>query len=216
MAGLFVAVVPPPGVRATLAAAVAAFRTAAPNADSAIRWVDLERWHITLAFLGPCDPGVHPELTRRLARTAARHGEHGGPTITLGGPGRFGDRVLWVAADGPGLAELARGTRRAAARALATPTGGAGTPGAGGGGLDEHRFRRHLTLGYARTHQRVTPAFLDSLSDALARELADAATGPLTWPATALELFDSTGGPRPEHRLVASWPLTGPAGAQSP
>jgi 2'-5' RNA ligase len=222
MTRLFVAVTPPPRVIAVVASAVAELRASQPGGDQAVRWVAPDRWHVTLAFLGSVNEALRPELERRLARVAGRHGPI---EVTLGDAGRFGDRVLWVAAAGPGLAELARGVRRAAGRAGAAPAD------------EDRRFRGHLTVGYARPHQRIGGALPRTLTGTLATALAGAPigapaagpTGPArpaeparpgepgesgsaaarSWSAATLELLDSVGGVEPEYQRQAAWSLLG-------
>ena len=80
---LFVAVLPPPEVVATLAAL--------PRPDVAgLRWTSPEQWHVTLRFLGEAD--VEEALAALRSRDSA-----GEAAVELGpATGRFGRRVLHV------------------------------------------------------------------------------------------------------------------------
>lgn len=119
---LFVAVVPPPEVRAHLAAAVAPVRTAHPD----LQWVPSERWHLTLAFYGEVADDDLPRVSRRVARAVRGVAPIG---LSFAGAGRFGDRVLWVGVTGE------RERLRAVAEAAAT---------------DGRRYRPHLTVARVR------------------------------------------------------------------
>jgi RNA 2',3'-cyclic 3'-phosphodiesterase len=77
---LFVALVPPPEVRAALALPT----------DGRLEWTQRGQWHVTLRFLGEAEP---PDLGA-VARTTAPF------TLAVRGAGRFGDRVLWAALAG--------------------------------------------------------------------------------------------------------------------
>ncbi|AXK32297.1 RNA 2',3'-cyclic phosphodiesterase [Streptomyces armeniacus] len=138
---LFAAVLPPPAATAELAVAVDALRElpGLPGADR-MRWTQREGWHFTLAFYGEVAEPVRPELERRLARAAAR----GRPlTLRLAGAGRFGERTLWMGADG----DRERLGRLAAAASAAGRRSGIA--------MEEQAFHAHLTL--ART-RRAAPA----------------------------------------------------------
>jgi 2'-5' RNA ligase len=186
MARLFVAVTPPAEVVDALGAAVARARPAAP----ALRWVDLARSHLTLAFLGSVDDAVRAALAERLGHVAARHPP---VDVRLAGPGRFGDRVVWAGVAGD-LAPLAAGVRRAAQRA-------------GVAGVDLKPLRPHLTLAHARTaggtEQRGLPVDLRPVVAALG------GLPPLAWTVTGFDLMSSVLGPRPVYAVEASWRLTG-------
>jgi 2'-5' RNA ligase len=88
---LFVAVDPPPAVRERLRAAMATVRPLAPRA----RWVDADKHHLTLAFLGDCAADTVPAITAALEGVAARHAPIAARFV---GAGTFGERprVLWV------------------------------------------------------------------------------------------------------------------------
>nr|WP_101831124.1 2'-5' RNA ligase family protein [Frankia canadensis] len=185
-----------------LRAATRPVRLAAPD----LRWSEPDRWHVTLAFLGPVPDERRADLDARLARVAARHGPI--PVETVGG-GRFGDRVLWTqvrevrgqrdgqgggGSPGPGrdLAGLAAGVRRAAERARAAPE------------ADARPLRAHLTLARVPDHARRE---LAPLVDRLR-----AAVAPMPWTIDRLVLMSSVNGPPGTPAIYAEeagWPLTG-------
>jgi RNA 2',3'-cyclic 3'-phosphodiesterase len=182
---LFVAIVPPPGVLAELAAVVEPLRAARPE----LRWTGEDDWHLTLAFLGELAETVLPELSIRLERAASRHS--GQQLAVAGGgafPGRRKARVLWAGVrSGAGLAPLAASVAAGARRAGAPPP-------------DEGRkYRPHLTLARCREPADVT-------------ELAAALEGfaGREWTATDLRLIRSNLGNRhPRYQDLGDWPLRG-------
>ncbi|MGW0731332.1 RNA 2',3'-cyclic phosphodiesterase [Streptomyces sp. NPDC002851] len=131
---LFAAVLPPAPAVAELAVITEELRQL-PGAER-LRWTEPESWHFTLAFMGEVPDDVVPALCERLARAAHRTETFG---LGLGGGGRFGDRALWVGADGH-----AEELRRLAARSVAAGRR-AGLRMAG-----NHRFTPHLTLARSR------------------------------------------------------------------
>lgn len=133
---LFVAVAVPGRVRAALAAAIEPVRREAPS----LVWVPPERWHLTLAFIGPCD---RPEVA--CDATAAAAGEVGPCTLALSGAlGHFGQRVLWAGlAPSGALQHLAVTVRRRLSDA--------------GVATDPRPFSAHLTLARARRGGRIPP-----------------------------------------------------------
>ncbi|EIV94965.1 RNA 2',3'-cyclic phosphodiesterase [Frankia sp. QA3] len=186
------AAVPPAAVTDALCTAVHRARAAAPD----LRWSAPDRWHVTLAFLGPVPDERRGDLDARLARVARRHGPIAVETV---GGGHFGDRVLWTAvrpgsaAVRPGaLVALAAGVRRAVERAGAAA------------GADDRPLRAHLTLARVpdRGHRALGPLV----------ELLRADVEPLPWTVDRLVLMrsiDSGPGAAPVYREQASWPLTG-------
>jgi len=181
---LFVAIVPPAGVLAELAAAVEPLQAAAPE----LRWAGRSAWHLTLAFLGEVDDAVLPDLTTRLERAVRRHPPQ---QLAIAGGGAFPSRgrarVLWagIRADDRALAALAASVAAAARRAGAPPP-------------DEGRkYSPHLTL--ARCRQ---PANVAALTTGL--------TGFATadWTAQSVHLIRShIGGGAPTYEDVGEWPL---------
>jgi 2'-5' RNA ligase len=175
---LFVAVTPPPDVLAPLDDVVGALRARAPG----LSWVPVDRWHVTLAFLGDVDTAAQDDLRDRLERVARRHPP---VLVGIGRGGRFAQRVLWVAVTGE-LAPLARAVARAAGKA--------------GIEIEDRPWRGHLTLARARPGRYV------DLRD-LASSLATVASP--QWTASTFALIESKLGPNPRHSEVQSWQLTG-------
>ena len=195
---LFIAAVPPPAVRAALAATQEALRAglAGPGADVRLRWVRPEAIHLTLRFLGETPDDRRPAIERALAATAAA----GAPIdLRLGAVGTFGGRrprVVWAGLEGDvsALADCAAALNRALAAE--------GFP-------DEPRpLRPHLTL--ARVSGR--PG-----RDAHARLLSLVAATPAprsaAFPVDALELIRSELRPDgPRYTTLARAPLPSPRG----
>ncbi len=136
---LFAAVVPPPPVLDSVAAALAD----AGGGHTRARWTRRPQWHITLAFYGEVrDPDRRGDLQARLARSVARR-QPANVQLARAGvfTGRSGD-VLWLGlrhagTEGPPdtgtpLGRLAEGASAAGRRA--------GVP------VEGRRFRPHLTL----------------------------------------------------------------------
>ncbi|MBV9061000.1 MAG: RNA 2',3'-cyclic phosphodiesterase [Pseudonocardiales bacterium] len=182
---LFVALTPPDEVTEALRVTTAALRELAPK----LRWTRPEQWHVTLVFLGEVDDGLVGELSRRLERAATRHPPL---SLSLGGGGRFGNRVLWtqVQGDRDNLRRLA-GSAAAAARRSRLP-------------VEDRPYRPHVTLARAPGQADLRP---------LVQRLA-CWEGP-PWVAGQLHLVRSHLGAAPDgsalHEPIAGWPLTGRA-----
>lgn len=188
-ARLFVAVQPPAAVLDHLAGAVGRLHTIAARA----RATPVERWHVTVAFLGdvPVD-----RLDDAAAAVAAGAAAGGPPELVVRGGGRFGrgrSSVLWAGVHGvtdtddAAFAALARGLRRALRRARLP--------------YDDRPFRPHLTLAYPG----------DRLDAELLRDDVAALAGYAgpAWTADRVTLFRSYLGPHPRHEPVGGWPLGG-------
>lgn len=179
---LFVALIPPAAAVAELRAAATALHAEHPD----LIWTRIEKWHLTLAFLGEVVDGTVPDLVERLDRATRRHPPM---RLSLGGGGRFGNRVLCTQVHGETeqLRHLA-GSVQAAARDARLP-------------VDERPYRPHLTLARARTDAT-------DLSAAAAR-LGGLAGPP--WIADELHVVHSapTAGPggTSQYERIASWPL---------
>ncbi len=182
---LFVAIEPPAGALAEVAAAVAPLQAAAPD----LRWTTSSSWHLTLAFLGEVDEAIMPDLSTRLARAAHRHPQQ---RLAFAGGGAFPAagraRVLWAGlrADSRALGLLAASVAAGARRAGAPPP-------------DEGRkYSPHLTLARCRE-----PADVSLLTAALADFSGT------EWTARSIHLVRSYlgGGRPPEYEDVAEWPL---------
>ncbi|MET8470242.1 RNA 2',3'-cyclic phosphodiesterase [Streptomyces sp. NPDC004856] len=182
---LFAAVVPPDAALGELSAAVGT-----PPGTDGLRWTERSAWHLTLAFYGDVPDDTVPELTRRLARAAARTAPF---ALALRGGGHFGGRTLWTGVTGDVTA-----LRRLAERAEAAGRK-SGLPG-------EHRhYRPHLTLARSRTPRDLGP-YVTAL---------DAFAGG-TWTVPELTLVRSrlpgsgVPGERPRYDKVDGWRLSGP------
>ncbi len=182
---LFVAIEPPAGVLAELAAAVAPLKSAAPE----LRWTSSSSWHLTLAFLGEVDEAILPELSTRLERAAHRHPQQ---QLAVAGGGAFPvaarARLLWAGlrADSRALRSLAASVAAGARRAGAPPP-------------DEGRkYTPHLTLARCRE-----PADMSVLTAALA------AFSSTEWTAPSIHLVRSYLGDVRSSRYedLAQWPL---------
>jgi RNA 2',3'-cyclic 3'-phosphodiesterase len=186
----FVAVVPPAGVLAELAAAVEPVREVSPG----LRWTPAAQWHLTLAFLGEVDDAVLPDLTERLARAARRHEP---VTLSLRGSGRFGDRVLWTRVLPPRESVRSAGRVTPLGRLAASVTAAARRCGIA---VDDRPYRPHLTLARGRPGSDLRPAV---------EALAGFAGSP--WTADALHLVRSRlgagEGGTAAHEIVGTWPL---------
>jgi RNA 2',3'-cyclic 3'-phosphodiesterase len=128
---LFVALEIPEPVRREVARRVAGIRDRLPRA----RWVDLEKVHLTLLFLGQTPADKIPALSSKLREAFARHGAM---TVRLAGAGTFPPkrpaRVAWIGLDAPEeLAEVQADAVAAAVDAV-------------GFQPEERPFRPHVTL----------------------------------------------------------------------
>jgi RNA 2',3'-cyclic 3'-phosphodiesterase len=180
---LFVALRPSPDAVTELWTASEALRTEQPE----LRWALPDQWHLTLAFLGEVGEDGMSNLVERLGRVAARHPPL---MLSLGGAGRFGNRVLWVRVRGDTdrLRRLSASVRAAARRARLP--------------VEERPYRPHLTLARARDGADLLPA-LAALGGFEGR----------AWAVDELHLVCSHLGAGPggtaRHEPHASWPLLG-------
>lgn len=180
---LFVALTPPVEAVEELRSAT----TGLAELGSGLRWTRSEQWHVTLVFLGEVGDDAVSELTRRLSRVAARHAPL---SLTFGGGGRFGHRVLWTAVQGDRdrLRRLADSAAAAARRSRLQ--------------VECRPYRPHLTLARAAPGMDLRP-----LVARLAPWQGSA------WVATALHLVRSRLGAAPDgtavHETIGDWPLGG-------
>jgi 2'-5' RNA ligase len=154
------------------------------TADGGPAWAAVERWHLTLLFLGAVPPDVVAPLSERVGEAVAA-----GPpmTLRLAGGGRFGSlrrpQVLWAGLTGDVDALTAMAARLArAARGLRLP-------------VEDRPFRPHLTLGRWRPGRPADATLADRLADYRGPE----------WPVGEVALMRSTLGPSPRHDRLASW-----------
>jgi 2'-5' RNA ligase len=180
---LFVALTPPPDVVTELCTATEALRAEQPD----LRWTLPDQWHLTLAFLGEVGEGATPDLVERLGRVAGRNPPL---VLSLGGAGRFGNRILWTRVRGETdrLRRVAASAQAAARRARLP--------------VEDRPYRPHLTLARARGVADLQPAVA---------VLAGFEGRP--WTADELHLVRSHLGAGPggtaRYELQASWPLRG-------
>jgi 2'-5' RNA ligase len=171
---LFVAIWPSDAARDALAHTVDAARTSAPD----VHWQPPERWHITLAFLGPGDPA---RASARIAERVRDDRQSVAEPISLRRSGAFGP-VIWVGVEhGSWLAELARGLQQSLRVA-------------------DRRFRAHVTVGRVRGADG--PARAEEAVASLAEH-----DGP-AWTPGEITLVESVTGPAPAYRVLARWPLS--------
>lgn len=122
-----------------------------------IRWVQEEKLHVTLAFLGEVEEELVPRLTEDVARSVRRHATF---RVSVGAGGVFPDwrrpRVVWLGLrDGGELQRLGNDILSACA-ALGFPS--------------DHAFRAHLTIG------RVADRLPNNVREPLRAKLATATT----------------------------------------
>jgi 2'-5' RNA ligase len=129
----FIAIDIPPAVRESLGQVSEQIKELLP--DTPVRWVDPEKIHLTLKFLGDVS-SQNLEMIKKIVmtETAKRHVME----IGIGGFGAFPKirhpRVIWVGVEAPGeLSELRRGIEEGVARL--------------GYERDRYDFTPHLTLG---------------------------------------------------------------------
>lgn len=179
---LFVAVVPPAPVREHLHDSITDVRRR-PGMEG-VRWTSLDRWHITLAFLGDPPEHVDEDVADALQPLTARPAV---ADLQLTGAGSFGRTVLWIGvgegAAREGLADIAQ---RIPSRVRGT-----------GAVADRRVWRPHLTVGRLRSGSP------DPAVTALTAYRGQ------TWDVTEIHLIRSTGGPSPVHHRITTVPLLG-------
>jgi len=193
---LFVAIEIPEGPRAEAGRRLQAVRGQLPPA----RWVDPEKIHLTLIFLGAIEEADLPALGAALRSAAAAHAPfllalQGGGTF----PPRRPARVAWIGVDaadtaGPALAALQADVSAAAAGAVGY------TP-------ESRPYHPHITL--ARCPENWPRPAIDLFTAAFAGPLSD------PFPVSRIALFESQlrGGPGggARYRVVEAFPLAGVA-----
>jgi 2'-5' RNA ligase len=186
---LFIAVTPPQDALAELDAAVAGLRADWPG----LRWAGLEKWHLTLAFLGEVSDDRLAALTERLERATGRYRVL---SLRIGRGGAFPSpvkaRVLCAHIDGEAQALTELG-RLAASVAAAARRAGAPPPDEG------RRYRPHLTLARSKRPANLGP---------LVATLSGFRGSP--WDATTVELIKSQTGPQARYDTVGEWALPRP------
>jgi RNA 2',3'-cyclic 3'-phosphodiesterase len=178
---LFVAVRPPAAALAELDDLVRRLRPRAAE----LTWTTPAQWHLTLVFLADVPEERLPEFEQRLGSAAGRHGP---ARLSIGGGGRFGDRVLFakIAGDVDALRRLAASVQAAARRT--------------GLEVEDRAYRPHLTLARARAGADLRPLVAE----------VNTFSG-LEWVIEEIELVRSRLGKGPgrraEHETLHSWPL---------
>jgi 2'-5' RNA ligase len=173
---------PPAEARDHLAAALAAVQ----GSPGEPRWTLVERWHLTLLFLGAVPDRQVPDLVAALGPQVATDPPR---RLRLAGAGRFGSsrrpQVAWIGLDGdvPALADLAR-RLAAAARRLRLE-------------VEDRPFRPHLTVGRWRPGRPADGSVIDQLGGYRGPE----------WPVREVRLLESHLGPKPRYDEVAAWPI---------
>ena len=136
----FVAVPAPAELRAALADAVAAWR-AEPDVPN-LRWTDPDGWHLTVAFLGPVDPGSVSSIRERIGLAVQPFAAVTPISVHTGRVGAFprpsAAQSVWLGFEDPDrhLADLARAVQDALLPQDAI-----------------RRLRAHLTLGRSRARR---------------------------------------------------------------
>lgn len=184
---LFVAFGLPEEVVGRLDRALAPLRDEHPG----LNWTPPATWHVTLAFLGEVEEQRLDDVEAAVSRgvVTAGEGERGGPVeLSLGAPGRFGDRVAWV-----GVEDRPRGA--VARLGAAVQDAIAACPGLP---VDRRDIRPHVTIARARGRRGRLPAGFD---DAVPELTA-------SWTVTQATIFRSHLGAGPlVHEPVGAVPL---------
>ncbi|MEV6600288.1 RNA 2',3'-cyclic phosphodiesterase [Actinoplanes sp. NPDC051346] len=120
---LFVAIYPPDDVRGDL-------RQRLDSAAHRVRLTAVEKWHVTLAFLGEVSEECRPGLEDALGGVSVPRGRE----LRLRGGGGFNGRVTWAGVDGE-LGDLSADVRAAARSVGLSP--------------DDRPYTPHLTVAYA-------------------------------------------------------------------
>jgi 2'-5' RNA ligase len=130
---LFVALTPPATVLADVDAALGPARTLQPD----LRWIPVERWHLTLAFYGEVPDESLAGVVAMVERKLSRRPLSGPVELRFSGSGQFSRRALWVGVDGDvdGLRALAKSVN-----------------------TDRRPYRAHLTVARLRGGQDATRA----------------------------------------------------------
>jgi RNA 2',3'-cyclic 3'-phosphodiesterase len=195
---VFVAVPIPSAIRTAVDAALAPVRAASPD----VRWTAPEGWHLTLAFVGEV-PALGPVLDAVGPVAVGHRPAH----LALGDPGRFGDRVLWLAVrDEPAgaLVDLAADV-------------GAGLVDVGLLPADDPAVTRplhaHLTLA-RRRRAPIDDRLVTAADGVLAVALAEGGASP--WASERIEVWRSHVGRGPaRYEVVASFMAGGAVGGRA-
>lgn len=130
---LFVALAPPADVLADVAAALGPARTLQPD----LRWILVERWHLTLAFYGEVPDESLTGVIEMVEGKLSPRPLSGPIELSFSGSGQFSRRALWIGVDGD--------VDRLCALARSVTT-------------DRRPYRPHLTVARLRGGQEATRA----------------------------------------------------------
>ena len=169
-------------IRLSLSECVARWRREVP--PDALRWVDPDGWHLTLAFLGDVEPERLSDTEATIAGIAAEHRPTDVATARLGAFPRPGSaRTLWYGVNDPGGVLTTMAGALVAALDLAP----------------EEPFRPHITLARARRRAIDLRGWIEEASEW-------APTGRL--PVESLHLVRSHLGAGPaRYETLSLWPL---------
>ena len=178
---LFVAIKPPERAREDLHDAIDRVRKPLTSID--LHWQPVERWHVTMAFLGDQDDEADEAVAACVDEVAASTAT---VQLALGGAGSFGRQVLWIGIrdDTAGLSVIAR-TLHSRLRAARFP-------------VEKRPWHPHLTVARTRgTDARPAVRYLEGYM------------GP-EWELAELIVIRSEGGPNPRHTVIHSAAIASP------
>lgn len=162
----FIALTLPPPVTETLGAVSQELTPRVP--DGAVKWVELERMHLTLRFLGNTPVSQLDAIGAALEAVATAHDPFSLSLDRLGCfPNAHQPRVIWVGLDGD--VEVLRRLKQGLDEAL-VPLGWE---------PEDRRFHAHLTLGRVKRQQREIDLPWDT------------AVVPASWSVRSLHLIES-------------------------
>ena len=179
---LFIAVRPDERASEDLQDALGRVRRLPPAQD--LRWQPEWQWHVTVAFLGDPPDDVDDEVVDRLDPVIRRAPVR---DVRMAGAGCFGRQIVWIGIESGD----ARDQLSALASGIPPLLRGTGVQ------VDRRPWRPHVTVARARRGDAARAADL----------LADYAGPP--WTVDELLVIRSTGGPRPEHRVIHRLGLRG-------
>ena len=152
-----------------------------------LRWQPSRRLHITLLFLGDCDPRRTRQaqaVGRQVAAGVAAH------DLRIDGAGRFG-QVAWLGVAGAWLVPVHEGLRR---QLRVRP--------------ERRTYRPHITVARARPSRSQPPSATSRPTWADTVTALRTITSQ-TWVPEHLDLVASTLGPAPSYQVVERFPWAG-------